>query len=341
MKYLISPGFAKSGTTLLHACLGRTSTFAVPRRKELKHFLGPRADLGGWVAEFGDVPEQTEVLFEASPQYLTASSPEVMAGVVARIVERVPDARFVLNLRHPTERAYSHYVHNVASHFARFGAGRFRPGDGREAVERPYTRTFEEALETEPHLTADLHARLVALTETVGPERVKLFFLERDGRDFGTFYRDLCGWLGVRDDGAFRPGDAPRVHESAGAPVILYGGEHGEPVDGIEVPRRTLVIVNGRRPTTVVRDVSDAEARRVVAASGAWSFSMPADRMRGIYERHHKARTEALLDYVSRRFPAETGVPDYGSWAFTDKVIDPVEPSAPVVRADLRRSAGT
>ncbi|MGI5190023.1 hypothetical protein ACQEVI_17920 [Promicromonospora sp. CA-289599] len=319
-KNLICTGFAKAGTTLLHVALGDSPSFEVPtRRKEIKYFFGDRPSRADYVGQFTGRSDQTRVLFEASPQYMTGSRDDQRRAAYEHMSELVPDAKFLVCLRQPTERAFSHYIHNLM-HFARFGTMAFQMKTERRVVDNPYARDFEMAFDHESNLNVDMAASLKELIDTFGRERVKLYFIERDGHDFGTFYRSLCGWLGIPDDGAYAVGDAPRVHESGGAPVMLYGGSEGRIDRGVRLDKGQIVVV-AHGYTRVIDDVTEEEARRMRAASRKWTLHMGASQMESFYEDYQRGTTERLMELVSDYFPDEKNVPRYDSWEFKGKTV--------------------
>lgn len=121
-------GVAKGGTTSLHDYLRQHPALFLPYVKEL-HFFDAEADrfpdeLDQYLQYFSGV--EAHLTGEATPSYFRHA--DVAAG---RIHQLYGDALpcFLLLLRDPVERAYSHYLHNVS--------------EGREPL------PFGEALEAE------------------------------------------------------------------------------------------------------------------------------------------------------------------------------------------------
>jgi Sulfotransferase family len=126
-------GEAKCGTTTLWQILSRDPRVFFPSEKEL-HFFSSDTDFaqhGRFETDgidpyrrlFADV-EDGQICGEATPNYLFDP------GACARIRLAVPDARFLVILRDPVARAWSHYWHQVRR--------------GREHL------SFEDALDAEP-----------------------------------------------------------------------------------------------------------------------------------------------------------------------------------------------
>lgn len=148
-RFRVSPTFLvlgaqRCGTTFLYECLRAQPAVMAAREKEV-HFFDLQYHRGlGWyrshfpttVAVRARVASATSVAVgEASPYYL------FHPGVPGRVAACLPEARFIVLVRNPVERAYSHYRHER--------------GLGHEPLE------FEQALEAEQERLAGEEARLV------------------------------------------------------------------------------------------------------------------------------------------------------------------------------------
>jgi hypothetical protein len=100
-------GAMKAGTTSLSAWLRAHPQVFVPQQKEL-HFFDTFWSRGvDWYRSlFAGAPEGA-LLGEATPNYM------VIEHWVERMASVVPDARLIAVLRHPVDRAWSHYRHSV------------------------------------------------------------------------------------------------------------------------------------------------------------------------------------------------------------------------------------
>jgi hypothetical protein len=96
-------GAVKGGTTSLFYYLQPHPQVWMPANKEL-HFFSNNFNRGeDWLrAQFAPAGD-TQVVGEMTPEYL--DHPDV----AERMASVIPDAKLVLTLRHPVERAYSHY----------------------------------------------------------------------------------------------------------------------------------------------------------------------------------------------------------------------------------------
>ena len=125
-------GAMKAGTTSLYHYFSQHPEIGMSRRKELD-FFKTEADfakgLGWYAAQF---PSGYRVLGESSPNY---SKCHLFPGVAERLHSVLPEVLLIYLVRHPVDRAVSHYVHRVAA--------------GRES--RPIETVFED-LEHNPYI---------------------------------------------------------------------------------------------------------------------------------------------------------------------------------------------
>jgi hypothetical protein len=106
---LLIPGAPKSGTTALHEALAAHPQICMSRPKEPWFFFGDRAEGGAarHNALFGHAGEAARVFGESSQGYF--ADPQSMD----RIGACLGAPRIILMLRHPVERALSHYRFDV------------------------------------------------------------------------------------------------------------------------------------------------------------------------------------------------------------------------------------
>ena len=106
--FVVCPGAAKAGTTSLHALMAQHPSVAVTRVKESDFFVDPKLYGRGcahyWDNFFEDKPD-ARMYFEADPIYMYEH------GCMQRIAECAPEARVVVMLRNPVDRAYSQYLY--------------------------------------------------------------------------------------------------------------------------------------------------------------------------------------------------------------------------------------
>lgn len=100
-------GVPRAGTTWLHTLLSAHPEVYLPtRRKEVRFFDRHYGQGREWYEDFFCSPEEANryaAIGEISPQYLyDEASP-------ARIAELLPEAKLIVMLRHPVDRAYSQF----------------------------------------------------------------------------------------------------------------------------------------------------------------------------------------------------------------------------------------
>ncbi|HKY60217.1 MAG TPA: sulfotransferase [Gemmatimonadota bacterium] len=107
--YLV--GAAKSGTTSLFHYLAQHPSIFIPWKKEPHYFADPSVFSGGshstlesYLRLYEDCPREI-LAGDGSTSYLPSRS------AAARIKEVRPEARILVILRNPVDRAYSHYWH--------------------------------------------------------------------------------------------------------------------------------------------------------------------------------------------------------------------------------------
>jgi hypothetical protein len=114
-RLVMCPGAAKAGTTSLYALMAQHPAVTVTRSKESDFFVDPRLYQRGyeyyWNSCYVQKPNSS-VYFEADPIYMYAR------GCMARIRDCAPDARIVVMLRNPVDRAYSQYRYRMT--YARY-----------------------------------------------------------------------------------------------------------------------------------------------------------------------------------------------------------------------------
>jgi hypothetical protein len=196
-------GVPKAGTTALHAALVHHPDLYLSAVKEPKYFLsdGPPAAQGGpgdaqtyqehvwrradYEALFAPAPAGT-LVGEATPFYLYDLDAQ------ARIKRAVPDAKLIVVLRNPVDRAHSNWYHLWA-------AGLEPERDFVAACEAEPTRKAAGWAHFWHYLGQGYYGAQLAHLYTLFPQEQVLLMRYRDLRDEPTATLDrVCAFLGVR-----------------------------------------------------------------------------------------------------------------------------------------------
>jgi sulfotransferase family protein len=142
-------GAQKCGTTSLYRLLIRHPYVEPAAAKEL-HFFDNQFDQGiEWYRRCFPPPRWRDgrktITGEATPGYI------FRPHVPARVAEVVPEARLIVLLRNPVDRAYSHYHHQV-----KMGNEPLRFEDAIEAEEARLRAERDKILEDEHYIGSDL-----------------------------------------------------------------------------------------------------------------------------------------------------------------------------------------
>ena len=190
---------AKSGTSSLFSYLCAHPALFGSTPKE-PCFFDPEVNLDrglGWYRGLFADAEPWQLCGEASTNY--TRFPQVQ-GVPERIKATLPDAKLIYLMRHPVERAYSHYVHAFTKE---------------EYPREPFDLSFEAFSAAYPRCLdgSDYALQLGRYFEHFPREQVLLLFYEDLERDPGALCREVFEFLGV--DPSFDPfGAAPPAREN-------------------------------------------------------------------------------------------------------------------------------
>lgn len=191
-------GAQRGGTTSLYRRLAEHPNVKAPVGKELQ-FLTVHYGRGmRWYRAHFPTTKAGEQTFEASPYYLFHPS------VPQRAAQFLPDARFVVLLRDPVARAYSHYRHSTSLGFETL--------DFEDAIDAEDDRLAEaERLGLDTHAGMRLHrrfsyvhrgmylAQLQCWFDAVGRDRVKVIKSEDFFHQPQAVFAELLTFLGLPD----------------------------------------------------------------------------------------------------------------------------------------------
>jgi hypothetical protein len=192
-------GAQKAGTTALYAYLRWHPEIMGPSWKEVSFFDRHYGRGVRWYRGHFPLRSRGRIVGEASPGYLFHPL------APARVRETVPDAKLIVLLRDPVDRALSHYHHEVAL--------------GREPL------SFEDALDAEPERTRGEEERMArepgyfshAWWDHTYLARGR--YAEQLERWFGVFPREQLLGVASEELAADTAGTYQRVLDFLGAPT--------------------------------------------------------------------------------------------------------------------------
>lgn len=170
MSKLLRPSFfilgvQKGGTSTLHKYLSASEEIYFPFKKEL-HFFDAYYDKGWeWYWDKFMIQENSKfkVSGEATPYYF------FHPFIPAKIYSKFPEGKFIVLLRNPVERAFSHYQMSA-----------------RRGIE---DRTFEEAIRREKKLIFKQYLRMFF------DKRFNQIHVEKSYLSRGFYYKQAKRWL--------------------------------------------------------------------------------------------------------------------------------------------------
>ncbi|GAB4533631.1 MAG: hypothetical protein Tsb0010_14220 [Parvularculaceae bacterium] len=232
------------------------------------------------------------VLFEASPQYLYSSPIEARRATLKRMKAIVPDAKFIICLRHPIARAFSHYIYDL-HYFAQYGKF-FGKGTEKSFLSHPYRRSFAKSKVWKMRYAENLEL----LLEFFDPENVTFFVLERDATSVQDFFKRLCAFVE-------EPNDA-KIPERAIKPARKCGIL---PYYQYDESAREFKICT-RFGSTVLDGVTPEEADIALSARNAWTASVTESEALELYREYLMEDFEAFLK-LAKNCVGGTELPRY------------------------------
>jgi hypothetical protein len=241
-------GAARSGTTSLYEYLGRVPGVYMPTVKE-PHYFAPSVPENNHISRFvthdktkylslyKDVKDEPAV-GDASPSYLVdVDSPKAIHSIV-------PDARIIMILRDPIERAFSHYLMNVRE--------RWETLPFYDAIQKDYTRSQKGYFVSHLYVETGFYSGQVErYLRTFGSSRVKILIFEEFIKDTEAAVKDVLEFLGLP---MFIPSNAKMVYNP-----------HSHPIERGQLVRRISKIALRSKTSARVR-----EGLRTVLPNSSW-----------------------------------------------------------------------
>jgi hypothetical protein len=279
-KIVMSPGFARSGTTYVFHQLQRKSPkyFNLPITKEVNLFN--KKDPLAALTEAYRTHHADLFYIDYSPGYSTSRT-----EWVERFIE-FPAAckKVIIHLRHPVSQIYAHYLQNLKAQIAKR-----KRGDNVH-----YSLFSSVALQKYLSLRTDAFCRIV---DHVGRENIFIINFHKDLSNAASLSSRLSHFLDVE----LASFDDERISPGGWLPYYVYGGEQGTEIAVGQfiafVPPQALLLVNGRE-SMLWKDVTEDQASMLINNSSSWTRAVDESQFEELYRVVQKD-WEALLDLFS------------------------------------------
>jgi len=193
------PGVMRGGTSSLFAYLASHPKIVAPNTNKEIHFFDCQYDednAKGYISNFPMLRNSREMLyFEATPDYLFEP------GTPKNIQQWIPDCRFIILLRNPVARAWSHYYnHDLGLYGIRLEDLRRMPEqvtyDMPEKTKAPYTDETKFRI-----LQHGIYVKMLKRWFEYFPRENNLIIKSEDLFEDPHSTTKLClEWLGIQDN---------------------------------------------------------------------------------------------------------------------------------------------
>jgi len=292
--HLIGLGFEKCGTTALDSFLGQSPSFACPKPKETL-FFNANFDKGlAYYKELYKVDDRTRVIVDITPSYIR--NPEALQ----RIVNFPTHKKYVVMLRHPVTRAFSHYLHDITHHHSIYCHTRY---EGQEPFSYPYSKSFfdEYNEKYEYHFTRYLKY-LMRVIELFSHKNVLFTLLEEDFKDWPRLIDIFHHHLGVNFD-APNSLDMSKSNIGGSLPTYFYPNKNESLSlpDGkvLELEPGVLYVVRGNDVRSW-RNLPPKHSQAAIEASKNWTSQLSSASVAEIYNEWFREETPQLEGLIGR-----------------------------------------
>lgn len=249
-KFFIIPGFSKAGTTYLYnQLISEKHIFNIPFSKEVGAFRAS-VSLDSYLKNFMSIDEE-KIFIDASPEY---AEPWHSAFENIKQCLATESVLVCFCLRSPVERAFSHYLHDLITHFHRFSYAGSRFEDPR-TLARYLFRLSPQIKKAQ---------KIFGQDNVVG---IELAHMQ------AHFPQKLVEYLGLTSN--WRPNLHADKFSGGWVPSIHYGGPYGtiSSINGLlyRIPANTLVVCNGPY-SDYLENVDETSARRLLQSASQWSY---------------------------------------------------------------------
>ena len=339
MRFILSLGFARCGTTATDDFMRRVPGLACPvERKEIKYFMRPDASYSGYLEQFE--PGQT-TFFEASPPYAGRGMArfEAVLQAIARELTPHGEVHVLFCLRGLLQRAFSHYRHTIGTRYSMFGAakGVTAFGDPRR-YSKLYSKSFAEEL-ADPmipeQILPDAASMITRTAEIFGSDRVRIAYTKRlDG-----CLADYLSQMGLTPDIPLQSERIPGAeaswfiaagHKGLETTVRLRSGDEAN----VRLPPDSCLLLNRRHIELLTAD--KAPVKELVASSEHWTRDFDVSTLDSSVRAYLDRQAEVLGSLPASCFLAGTRDECLADIAAPPDRLS-IKPTAP--RAGLLRQA--
>ena len=305
-QHLIVLGFAKCGTSLLHEVLKNCDEFHLPTYKETNFFSWDwNEDLKKYYYKYQN-PQQAKsdnkIFLDSSPTYFGKNYLTVLERIKSSLGN---SAKFIICLRNPIYRAFSHYKHQINAHYARYGFFASRQDKNFKKV---YDRSFFDPEVRDNSVIFENYIDKVASAQKIlGKDNIIYFNLETDVKNFDSFYSKLCDFLKIDYQPYFKDKPLPKILVGDYLSHYKYADKnliftHNNKVYSIQ--QGGLFLVNNRN-NELFTDLDRDTIISCLAASSRWTSFLHEEVAKKMFDRNF-ADDCCLLENIVKL--------DFSSW---------------------------
>lgn len=302
-RHLIVLGFAKCGTSLLHETLQNCPEFHLPVYKETNFFSWDwNEDLSHYYYKY-QAPQQAQaegkIFFDSSPTYFGNNYLEVLERIKSSLGD---SAKFIICLRNPIYRAFSHYKHRINAHYARYGSFVKRQDENFKKV---YDQSFFDLETLNNSIIFNNYSHKIASAQKIlGKNNILYFNLEKDTKSFDSFYRKLCNFLKIDYQPYFAQKPLPKVlvgdylsHYSYAQKDLIFNNDN----QIYKIPQGGLFLLNNRGHE-LFPNLSQDKILSCLTASQRWTKILPEEIARQLFKQKFANDCEQLDNLIKFDF---------------------------------------
>lgn len=285
-KHLVVLGFAKCGTSLLHEVFKDFDEFCTPIHKETNFFsMHWHKGIEHYHSKYKNYQQAEsagKVFFDSSPTYLGRNYIATLERIKSTLGN---SAKFVICLRNPIYRAFSHYKYQINAHYSRY-----RLFSKRQTVnfKQVYNGSFfdQETIFNE-HIFEHYVDKTAATEAILGKENIIYFVLEDDVKNFDLFYQKVCALLKINYQPYFVNNQLPRIlvgdylshYQYSPDQDLLFSFQNKI----YSIKKGGLLLVN-HRGNELFRDLDEQKIVKCLTASYRWTNFLPGDVAKNMFD---------------------------------------------------------